>query len=314
MRTRLLHLAALLALLPLIGASCGPTANRGPTGMPLVTSCVPREGDPLECKNMLYQGWNTAGLQPALSRLKLRLDQIKGDLQEAGANQLRVAGAECRLTAGAKTPRMVRVIYGAPKDLLRFPEAGTDGRDLVVGFMDSVEDKDNCWESRYGVVRQYDGWTRLFHFITVSTVAATVPTPGDPDVAFGTWKSWSLYSRQDPNDPSLTEFKLDTLRRGAYVRCGTPHVGPNDVAFIDCRTVHKLVDSATKVVNAGVVTSTSTNNGRAAAKPSVSFVFAGLLAKYKLGEMSLLRAFDSEGPSVESAWGRCGNLGCCASE
>jgi len=311
MRNRLPRSAAVVALLPLLASSCNPNPFSGVTPTAQTTSCVPNEGNELVCKNLLYPDWNTISGQPNLSALQARLNEIKKDLQETGANQLRVAGAECRLSGITSQPRMVRVVYDAPKDLLRFPENGTSGRDLVVGFMESIDDKDDCWESRYGIVRKYDGWTRLFHFITANTDKASVPTPGAEDVAFGTWKSWSLYMRPNPNSPGESEYKLDTLRRGAYVRCGTPHLGPNDVAFIDCKTVHKIADSASKLVEKMTTDARSRTTG---AVRSIHQVFEVLLAKYKTGDQMLLRALFSEGPSVESAWGRCGNLGCCAAE
>ena len=119
---------------------------------------------------------------------------------------------------------MVDVTYQVPKDVAHMPRDGTGTRELVIGFLSSTDDVDNCWESRYGIVREYDDWKRLHQFITVRTRKASIPDPAnrdEEDVAFGLWRSWALYYRTMTG--GRTEYALHELRRGAYVRCGSPH-------------------------------------------------------------------------------------------
>ncbi len=275
-----------------------------------MTPCKPVGGLPESCKNLLPENWNEVGAdQDLLGRLALVLKALQESLPPEGFTAVRVAGAECRLLDQAQQQRTVRVLLEAPDDMQRFPEGGTKGRDLVAGFLTSTADQENCWESRYGVVRRYDGWDREFHFISVRTRDATLPEtdPLKEDVAIGFWKSWSLYSKPDPVNPRKKVYMLDELRRGAYVRCGTPHLEEKGrVNFIDCTTLTTLSDSATKA--AGVVGISSVTGA------SVVAIFARLMEQYRVADTALLRKLRIEGPGVESAWGRCGNLGCCAAE
>ena len=251
--------------------------------------------DPRRCANLLDATWQSG----AGSALNTLAENIKKMLPAGGELlQDRLESADCRgkkPDAGAR----VRVSYRVPAAAMAvFPTTGTKGRDLVIGVMADKQEA-GCWSARYSVQGKMGAAskTRVLTFLTVSTEAA-VHIPG-VNRQVGRWTSWAI-TRQNNN------YELISTDIGAFVSCGHKHYTEPDLsnvthAFINCERVAKLVSLAEKKANS--------KDGSA-----IAAEFDRLLLAYRDGKP--VEGFDDTGRFLEtdSAWSRCGNLGCCAAE
>jgi len=226
--------------------------------------------------------------------------------------QDRVLSRQCRAT---KTIATAAVKYRVPEAAMQeFPTTGTGEDDLLIAVMET-DNKDSCWTQKYGIQSELGGHPRLVQFVTVRTISAAA-LPG-VDQRVGQWRSWTIY--RDPQK-GLTLLETDN---GAFIACGHRHFGDPDQsrvqhAFIDCRTVAEIAKSAQSAQGSSATLQSSAAVLPSAAAPAaapaaaaVAARFADLMLEYRIGKNPLRLTYD---PTTESAWGRCGNLGCCAAE
>lgn len=277
----------------------GRTATKAapPPQPPPVPECSPVDGSPRECKNMLPDGWRAYATDAKVSQLGgiiLAMKQLnpKPDLQVV--HQHRRASVECRKDDQANENHTVDVAYFRPDAMDGFPQHGTEKRDLVTAIIESDVDK-NCMESLYGAVKAHGGWTRLVAFVVAKTWSAPVPsTTSTDDLSIGEWQSWAIEKKGN-------HFRHHELRRGAFVRCGFPHGSAyGSVAFITC-------DDAARLHRKAAEEQVSVKEPYAIAK-----AFSRLIARYNTGTDDKIKALTTGDPFDAPAWGRCGNLGCCA--
>ena len=250
--------------------------------------------NPRRCSNLLDSTWQT-GTGSALQKLA---DDVQKMLPAGGeVQQSRLESADCR--GGKPRDLRVKVGYQVPAAAMAvFPTTGTRGRDLVIGVMDDKQEA-TCWSARYSVQGKMGAASnvRVLTFLTVSTDSAG-HIPG-VNRQVGRWTSWTITKRAG-------SYELVSTGVGAFVSCGHPHyTSPESSkvthAFINCERVTILASLAARKAN---------TKDRSA----IAAEFDRLLLAYRDGKR--VEGFDDTARFLEtdSAWSRCGNLGCCAAE
>lgn len=281
----------------------GPPPNPGSVAvaLPSYTPCVANQtATTNKCKNMLPSGWRTYSTpqnKENLLRFLRELTPTTGQPNPIPDPKQRVTAtrrtaAECNEDAsgGKKT---VPVTYTRAVQMDNFPSAGTNSQDLVVAIMVANNSID-CEEFRYGPIVNIGGRTRELQFVTVQTQRSDPAsgTLGD-DRVIGEWQSWAV-------ERINGDLKFREIRRGAYVLCGVVHPPAQygELSFLNCKdatTLHKEAEAT-----AG-----------AAAEGAVAIQFSRLIALYNMRDPKVLGRL-TDTPLEAPAWGRCGNLGCCA--
>lgn len=235
-----------------------------------------------KCGNLLPAGWRDMN-EVQLSALHVQLDSLEKRSWEALATAERESSEGCRDSSNKKD-KPLEILLRAPFAMDSFPRLGTAGNDLVTTIFVVKKDK-NCREARYSVQRERDRFRKSIEFQTVSTKAA-----GESDT-IGQWTTWSLSWRKNGE----RRYRLDSLRAGSYVRCAKEHPETKgNVAFISCDDAVALARAAEK-----------------SATPEAEFT--SLLGAYMRREPRILAVTRGD-PFSDTAWGRCGSMGCCASE
>ena len=264
----------------------GPSRNG--TGMP-GEDCIPSEtGGNLTCGNLLPANWETLkddALKPVAEKLILLM---KSYSRQAFTTVVRQASMGCKTNPG-KPDRTLDVLLRAPFAMDSFPRVGTGGRELVISLFDVKRDE-RCAEERYDVLKNRGQSRESIEFSTVTSTAATAP--GGTTKTIGKWNSWALSWKTSGTNK---KYELVWLKTGQWKQCG--HVHPatvGDVAFISCQSANTLARIAY----------------RSKARDSS---FQSLLVKFMQRDSTLMAQTDGD-PFSDAAWGRCGSLGCCASE
>jgi len=237
-----------------------------------------------------WQTWKDSDLQ------KLA-DAVSRMLNHGTVTQTREIAADCVGGVPSKADSIV-VNYAVPATAMAvFPTTGTKKRDLLIAVMsDSVRSR--CWSARYSVQSKMGiSAGRLLTFLTVTTDPGTALVGVDRQV--GRWTSWTIKTNGGDS------FQLVNTETGAFVSCGHEHFKDTAQikvthAFINCGTADSIAKLAVEQVKA-------TGGGRSA----VAAAFDNLMLAYRDGKREGSARDDR---ITESAWGRCGNLGCCAAE
>ena len=282
-----------------------PTTNAHALADTAYTECLPVDNPPpgsLECKNMLpleaSDGDDESDEIKDLAKFVRGLKPVNN-----GTHEVREALFSCRNHSN-NDDKAFDVTYNAPEAMQNFPSGGTLGRDLVVAVF-SADLDERCPEAAYGVRDKRSEsskkkWTRYVQFITVNTSKATPVNPQNtrPDSVIGSWLAWSISVKKlgMPGE----EFRLDPVRmHGSYKLCGKPHKDDSiAIAFLNCRDHRVLAEIVEEHRIPGVTT------------------MGEALTLYAKRDTSIFRFLD-RAPRLASraaAWGRCGNLGCCAAE
>lgn len=271
--------------------------------LPQVSGCSPKDDEPDSCPNLLPDGWRSSVDQASIRRVRRMILDMKPENPTPDleiVRQRRRVSVECRKDAPANESKRMKVVYWRPKGMDDFPVNGSMQRDLVVGIFVSDDDND-CPEYRYGPMKKHGAYERDVQFVTVRA-RPTVPASASSrdDVVIGEWRSWTI--EKDSNG----QWRFHELRRGAYVRCGFEHkADTGNIAFITCDDARRLHMAAQDAVNPAAVGG-ATAVGRA---------FASLIAQYNEDDAAFRTQYRLESDPFDApAWGRCGNLGCCASE
>ncbi|MES3034727.1 MAG: hypothetical protein V4813_12085 [Gemmatimonadota bacterium] len=169
-----------------------------------------------------------------------------------------------------------------------FPRRGTGGRELVIAVFDVSRDR-NCEEFLYSVKKNRGNSRESIEFSTVTSTPAGRPD-GQTKIV-GEWQSWTLTMKlSGPKD-----YELAWLRDGQWKQCGHTHPDSvGDVAFISCEAAERLSVIARR-------------------RGGSDSTFSSLLGKFMQRDSTLLRITEGD-PFSDPGWGRCGSLGCCASE
>jgi hypothetical protein len=291
-----------------ISATLGACKNAAPAAeavasTPGVTDCSPNHNaGTRKCPNLLALGWENFSSPASLIGLASDLDRMRPPNPVENVDfvkQIRKATIECRKDKDENETKTVDVTYVRPKGMGEFPVNGTGSADLVVALFVANADQD-CPEFRYGAVKKQGAQGRVIQFATVRTQATVPPSESSrDDIVIGEWRVWAI-EKQGNN------YRKHEVRRGAFVRCGFEHsTSIGNTAFITCgdaRRLHQLARDSVGVSVAG--------DGPSA----VDRAFAGLIAEYNRGDKAFRDKLLLVGDPFEApAWGRCGNLGCCAS-
>lgn len=203
--------------------------------------------------------------------------------------QDRKAKRRCNILNSAS--KILNVRYQAPEALLHLPLSGTGDRVIVTAKFEVKRDGD-CLEATYGVKQKSDEWIRVLQFVSANTIANAVRDI-KKDTKIGEWHSWAI-SVKTPVIGDST-FRLEHLKKGKYLLCAIVHdsIYHQNAAFLGCEAQRRLY-SATKSRLFGA---------------SVSLDSAITLFK---NHDTKARAAVGGAVSTLAAWGRCGNLGCCA--
>lgn len=242
------------------------------------------------CINLLPARWDTLK-GTALTALGGKIEEM---LPRGGeVVQERPASADC-LGRSSTASENVTVGYRVPAAAMAvFPTTGTSGRELVIGVM-TEKGAAKCSSQRYHVSSRFGSGPRTLSLLTVATEKGE-QIPG-VNRQVGRWKSWSISSI----DGVLTAVNTGS---GAFVSCGHSHFTEKDQggvthAFVSCENTDRLVQLAR--ARAGK-----------AGRPDDSAEIDKVFAEYRDGNL-LNDITDSR--FTDSAWSRCGNLGCCAAE
>lgn len=269
------------------------TSKLGPseivTGRP-AEDCIPSEtGGILTCGNLLPVNWKTLkgdALKPIAEKLGLMLTDPHS--RKALKTITRQADQGCRLN-GTQPHRTLDVLLRAPLAMDSFPRVGTNGRELVISLFDVKRDE-GCPEHRYAVLKKRPNSRISIEFTTV--VSRNALPPNGQNNTIGEWRSWALTWKEKGQKAYELQY-LD--KTGQWRQCGHTHPDTvGDVAFISCDAAEKLTQIARRSAKRGVT-------------------FQSLLAQF-MGRDSTLMAQTDGDPFSDAAWGRCGSLGCCASE
>ena len=263
-----------------------------------ITDCDPNESGSRPCGNLLPAGWEE--LQGnALDTIAKILTHLDTHSRSALQPVDRQAGSK---NCPNNLQKPLRILLKAPLAMDSFPRSGTNKRDLVISLFD-VKLERGCQEFLYGVRQNRGTGRRSIEFSTVTSSGGNAPD-GKKRV-IGEWRTWSL--TMDRTAPRKN-FKLQYLdRHGQWTQCG--HVHPltdGDVGFISCAAADTL---AARAWSAPV--SMSAPVAATALKPMTSF--RSLLGEFMKRDSTLLAQMEGD-PFSDPAWGRCGSLGCCASE
>ena len=287
----------------LVLVACDGTAVRSdaagaapPPPMALELQCeIADAPDPDRCTNLLAAGWDTMPVTDAL------VASIRKMVPEVGADtvwQRRSVAADCRRGQPPKSDVMP-VGYRVPAAAMAvFPNSGTKGRHLVTAIIyDSTNSP--CWSARYSIQRKMGGKDRLISFLTVTTDSGGRIEGVDRQV--GKWKAWTIRSK----DAGL---ELVNTAVGAWVACGHRHFegGRETHAFINCKTAAQIALAAEASVS-----KPANATKRGPDESLLAAAFDRLLIAYRKGEKISGVVGDQ---ITDSAWSRCGNLGCCAAE
>lgn len=273
---------------------------------PLIVDCtIDAPVTPTTCTNLLAVGWDALPANQ-MQALADWVNALKPSQPTPGmdiVNHKRKASVVCRKGQNGNDDMFVDMEYVRPRAMENFPINGTKGRFLVTAVFSSIEDQ-NCMESRFGGVKTHADWRRIATFNAAKT-KKTVPPSDDSrdDIVFGEWQSWAIEQQG-----SSSRYRMHELKRGAYVRCGFPHGwDKGNLSYITCRdaaVLHAMADST-----AGPAVARSPMAMRS---PAVEAEFSRLIARYNAGDQQLWNQLE-DNPFEAPAWGRCGNLGCCAS-
>ncbi len=282
MRIRSLVLGAGL---PLLVMSCKPS------GLVQGAECKVSDTAAGRCLNLLPAGWDKwEGTE--LRALELSMDDVAKFLQLTRVEQRREGGA-----CDDRSNRQV-VTYEAPQDLQRMPSTGTGQRDLVVAIFTSKKAGNGCPDKRYGIAPDPKNKKRLYQFITVRTEAVM----GHPTGKFkiGTYRAWALTKNQG------NVYTLDSLGGGDYVSCNHDKVyQPAALGFYGCDGLDSLTTSGARAARSIY------GDGSVV---SISWNVANLMRRDRSGAWGVLAFLRSFSFEELPAWGRCGNMGCCAAE
>lgn len=282
----------ILSLLPVLLHFDAPTERPMPQ-MPEKVECTVAAGDK-ECGNMLEIDWANATVDHDLAGLRTQLARLLKYSEGGGLSVVRDGRNSCNAAGAPK--KTVSVILRAPLAMDSFPRAGTSSRDFVVSLF-KVVDNQGCNEKKYGVRDKHGESKAEYQFLTVRTNAASLPD-GTSKV-IGSYKSWALVWQKVDKDRVYSVMPIvdenGTQIGGDYVQCGVPHKGTFLAEFMDCPTAHRIAEEASK-----------------SARVSQTF---NLLARWYSQKQLPRRLQDvlRGDPATDPAWGRCGNLGCCAS-
>ena len=274
--------------------------------------------DTSRCDNLLPAGFE--GLKPKdgplLQSLLAQVQAIK--LQSPPYGEVieeRQGNSTCAGIGGANNP-VVR--YSAPEALLALPwSEGSGTRQIVTAVFEVRTDK-GCMEGKYGLRKAASGWTRLVQFVS-TTVKANAKHDPTRNVPLGLWTSWAIASKTNGNGD--TTYRLENLSHGEYLLCGTMHdsTDKQTAAFLGCEAQSGLYSAAKSGVFGQRV---SLDSAIALFKAGDSTARRIVLQRLNKNQRDVGQ-FKPYAKTVKradfysltlAAWGRCGNLGCCALE
>ncbi len=271
--------------------------------------------DKSRCDNLLPNDFEKyPNNSPVIESLLSTVQRIElQTLPDGEVTEERQANWTCAGIGGANNP-IVR--YRAPKALLSLPSAGSKQRKVVTAVFEVVSDK-GCHEWKYRLRKKASGWNREAQFVSTDVVEGVVHDP-KRDVKIGKWTSWAIV-KKDQNGVAV--FKLEKLSNGDYLLCGTTHDSTDSmtVAFLGCDAQRALysaaksnafganvtLDSAIALLKARDTTATRIVSQRFARSPINATRYKSFARKVEESRFFSLTL---------AAWGRCGNLGCCALE
>ena len=264
--------------------------HKAPPGT-MIAECTtdPGDNDHALCSNLLPKNWRDLQASEKVAGLFTKVRDIP--LQDGMREQLR----DVKATSGCDATKNFKIKYRFPVDVRHLPSGGTGGRDVVIAVFGALRDN-NCAEGKYGIRAEdtdekNDGFKRQLQFVVAST-RAVVGSP-DIDTEIGGWQLWVI--ERKPSDSTPVAFRMRQVTAGQYILCGGKHKSNREYEFLNCEDARRAQ---------AVADSNSKDKLR---------TIGDVLRRYRAHDNSVIKALgDNYRPESASAWGQCGNLGCCA--